>query len=255
MERMIANRLKWYLDKIKLLSDAQCGFRTDRSTKDCLMKLHDDLYKSIANKRFSVAIFLDIEKAYDLVWRKGLLYKLSELGIKGNILAWLTSFLSSRSFKFRVCSTLYVKTFLENGVPQGSVLSPLLFSIMINDLPKDIRSNINIFADDICIWESSLNLQEVIANLQSSLDKISTWCKSWGFRITSEKSAAMVFTRRRNFPPVRLKVNDITIPMKEEYKYIGIILDTKLSFNAHSKMVEKKCHTRINFMRLLSRTS
>ena len=151
MERMIANRIKWFLERNELLHPAQCGFRSNRSTKDCLMKLHDDLYKSISNKRFSVAVFLDVEKAYDMVWRQGLLYKMSKIGIKGNMLAWITSFLSSRSFQVRVGSTLSSSTTLENGIPQGSVLSPLLFAIMINDMPQNIRSNINVFADDTCL--------------------------------------------------------------------------------------------------------
>ena len=113
-----------------------------------------------------------------MVWRTGLLYKMSKLGIKGYMLAWISSFLSTRTFQVRVGSTLSNVFSLENGIPQGSVLSPILFSIMINDLPEHINSNINIFADDSCIWQSGLKLSEVTEKLQDSLDNISRWCKT-----------------------------------------------------------------------------
>ena len=126
--------------------------------------------------------------------------------------------------------------------------------MMINDMPQNIRSNINIFADDSCLWESGLNLSEIISSLQASLNSISTWCKSWGVKISSEKSAVVVFTRRRKFASVCLKYNDTVIPVKREYKYLGITFDSRLSFNSHSNLVVTKCHKRLNFMRLLSGT-
>ena len=126
---------------------------------------------------------------------------------------------------------------------------------MINDLPENICSNINIFADDVCIWESGLRLKEIIEKLQVSLDGISTWCRSWGFNISSEKSAVVVFTRRRKIPSLNLRLNDITIEVRKEFKYLGLIFDSRLSFNSHSKQVAKKCQNRLNFMRILSGTS
>ena len=215
MERMIANRLRWFLESNDLLHPAQCGFRNKRSTKDCLMKLHDDIYKSISNRRFTVAVFLDIEKAYDMVWRTGLLYKMSKLGIKGNMLAWISSFLSDRTFQVRVGSTLSNVFSLENGIPQGSVLSSILFSIMINDLPEHIKSNINIFADDSCIWQFGLKLSEVTEKLQACLGNISKWCKTWGFDMSNGKSTAYIFTCRRKVPPVTLKISDASISKKK----------------------------------------
>ena len=83
---MVANRLKWWFETNRLLNEAQCGYKSKRSTKDCILKIHDDIYKSLANKRCTLAAFLDFEKAYDSVWREGLIYKLSRLGIVGNML-------------------------------------------------------------------------------------------------------------------------------------------------------------------------
>ena len=127
MERMITKRLKWFLENTELLHPAQCGFRSKRSTKDCLMRLHDDIYKSISNRRFSVAIFLDLEKAYDMVWRNGLLHKLRKLGIRGNILSRIDSFLQSRTFQVRVGSTLSNTFTQENGIPKDRFLAQSCF--------------------------------------------------------------------------------------------------------------------------------
>ena len=106
MERMIANRLRWWLESKKLLTEVQSGFRRRRSTTDCLLRLHDDAYKGVTNKRYTVAAFLDFEKAYDMVWREGLIHKLSQLGITGNMLKWIHSFLVNRTFQVRINNTL-----------------------------------------------------------------------------------------------------------------------------------------------------
>ena len=84
------------------------------------------------------------------------------------------------------------------------------------------------------------------------MDNISKWCKTWGFKISNAKSTAVIFTRRRKVPPVTLKINDACISIKKEFKYLGIIFDSRLSYNSHSKYVAKKCQSRLNFMRLLS---
>ena len=188
MERMINNRLRWWLENNNILQPCQSGFRTNRSTKDCIMLLHDHIYKALANKRSTLAVFLDIEKAYDMVWRDGLLHKMRSIGICVNMLRWIRSFLGKRKFQVRI-GTCFSDTFsLENGIPQGSVLSPLLFAIMINDFPTSTGAEINIFADDSCIWDTGLDIQNLIENLQKSLVCITEWCNTWGFRISPSKS-------------------------------------------------------------------
>ena len=131
MERILNDRLRWWLESNKLIHQCQSGFRAKRSTKDRILRLHDDIYKAIPNKRSTLAVFLDLEKAY---WRDGLLYKLGALGITGTMFRWIRSFLNNRSFQVRVGSTLSDRYVLDNGIPRGSVLSPLPFSIMMNDL-------------------------------------------------------------------------------------------------------------------------
>ena len=255
MERILNNRLRWWLESNRLIHQCQSGFRAKQSTKDCILRLHDDVYKAIPNKRSTLAVFLDLEKAYDRVWRDGLLYKFGSLGITGKMFRWIRSFLKNRTFQVRVGSTLSDRYVLDNGIPQGSVLSPLLFSIMMNDLPDNLAANINIFADDCCIWETGLDLTKITSVIQESLRRVTDWCDEWGFRISASKSAVVLFTRRRKIPQIQLTVAGNILNVKKEYKYLGITLNSRLTYRAHSNNVLGKCHKRMNLLRLLCGTS
>ena len=153
MESMVVGRLRWYLESKKHFHPSQSGFRQGRSTLDHILRLHDTVYKALNNQRSVLAVFLDIEKAYDMVWRNGLLIKLHKLGIQGNMLKWIRSFLSNRSFQVRIGNTLSDTFKIDNGIPQGSVISPILFAVMMNDLPSEIGMENALFADNCAVWK------------------------------------------------------------------------------------------------------
>ena len=134
MERMVKNRLVWYLERFNLLSPFQAGFRKNRSTLDQLMRLETDVHKSLMNKEYVIVVFLDLEKAYNTLWKKGLLYKCNQLGIKNCMLKWIATFLGNRECEVKVDGKFSHEYTLEKGTPQGSVISPVLFNIMMNDL-------------------------------------------------------------------------------------------------------------------------
>ena len=138
MERLITNRLVWFLEKYNLLNKNQSGYRKNRSTIDQLIRLHDSINKSINTNGYTLGIFIDFSKAYDMMWREGLLYKLRNIDLLGNIYSWIEDFLTGWTIKVKIGSTLSESFDLENGTPQGSVISPILFLIMmINDIPSD----------------------------------------------------------------------------------------------------------------------
>ena len=165
MEVMVANRLRWFLESKNLLNENQSGFRKGRNTLDHIIRLHDVVQKAINHKRSVIAVFLDIKRAYDMVWRKGLLSKLILKGVSGRMLQWLSSFLQDRSFVVRVGGSLSKVFSLENGIPQGSVLSPLMFAIMIDDLPSQLNSPHGLFADDCAIWIDGLHIPDLLTLL------------------------------------------------------------------------------------------
>ena len=196
MEKMVENRLSWYLEKNNLINNFQCGFRKRRRTTDHILRLHDTIYKALANKRFVIAVFLDLEKAYDMVFNDAVILKLIKLGINGRILAFINSFLSNRSFQVRIGASYSQEKCLENGLPQGSILSPLLFSVMINDLSEMLNCPFALYADDCCFWQTGTDILDLNKNIQQQLHQINEWCQKWGFKISAPKSAAMLFTKK-----------------------------------------------------------
>ena len=138
----------------KLLSNVQTGFRKGRSTIDHLIRLQDTINKYNLNRGYTVAVFIDFQSAFDMLWHDGLKVKLKKLGITGESYTYINNFLSGRTIQVRVGNQLSKVVEINNGTPQGSVISPLLlFLIMINDLPLNItNTEITLFADDSCLY-------------------------------------------------------------------------------------------------------
>jgi len=192
---MVVNRLVYYLEKNKLLKDVQSGFRPGRSTLDQLMRLQDTINKYNNNRGYTVGVFIDFQSAYDMLWHDGLMIKLKKLGIglDGEIFQFIRNFLIGRTMQVKVGNQLSQSMTIENGTPQGSVISPLLFLIMINDLPDTVKSTeLTLFDDDNCIFKSGRKLDVIIRNFQRSLNALSDWCDSNGFKISMEKTVAVL---------------------------------------------------------------
>jgi hypothetical protein len=120
--------------KNDLFNKYQSGFRKNRNTKEHLFRLQNDIQNALTTKSKTIAVFLDIAKAYDMLWKDGLLYKLLQLNIGSKMYNWIKEFLDNRQFQVKINNTFSDTYKLENGTPQGSCISPILFIIMINDL-------------------------------------------------------------------------------------------------------------------------
>ena len=134
LERMINDRLVWYLEHNNILSEIQCGFRKSKSTVDHLVRLEPFIRDAFLNKQEVVSIFFDLEKAYDTTWKHGILKDLHEAGLRGRMPIFIPKFLENRNFRVRLGSILSDPFEQEMGVPQGSILSVTLFSLKINSL-------------------------------------------------------------------------------------------------------------------------
>ncbi|KZR99272.1 Pol-like protein, partial [Daphnia magna] len=153
MERVINNRLSWHLETRNLLQPTQAGSRPGRSTIDHIISLENDAMMGFSNKLSTFVVFLDIAKAYDRTNTNGVFFKLSKMSVKGKILKWIKSFLTERTAKVRVGNQFSDAHTLTKEVPQGAVLSPTLFNVMMSDLPKPPRSITTLtYADDVAIY-------------------------------------------------------------------------------------------------------
>ena len=252
MERIITQRLKWFSNKYNIITPLQSGFTEKRSVLDNLSRLDTDIHKTVLEHKYLIAIFLDFEKAFDIVNRDILINKLKCYGFSGNILSWIVSFLGDRSFQVKINNSLSTCKPSNIGLPQGSVLSPFLFSFFINDITNCCKnSKVAIFADDVAIWYSSFQLKQAEKKIQEDLNSISLWTKQAAVKISASKSKAIVFTRNTTKPPIKLHIAEEPIETIPKHTFLGVVFDEKHSWHPHINYVVERCKTRLNIIRCL----
>ena len=175
-ERMINSRLYWWLESTKSLNNHQAGFRTGQRTEDQLFRLTQRVIDGFQEGKQTTAIFVDLQQAYDRVWRKGLLSKMMKTGIHGKLYKWIKYFLTDRTIQSKVNNGISSKQVLEEGLPQGSSISCTLFLLYINDLPDIIEAEKAMYADDIVMWHSSKHLPIAPRRLNEDLRRLSLYC-------------------------------------------------------------------------------
>ena len=250
MERMVTNRLLNYLEINNLFNAFQCGFRKGHCTTDHIVRLKTEAEFAIKSGNITVAIFIDFTKAFDLLWRDGLVLKLMKLNIKGLCLKWIKNFLENRSSHVVIDSFLSDSFDFDNGTPQGSVISPILFLIMINDFPilSDFTRSA-LFADDSSIWRSETNLHQILHHLQEDLNKIELWCKDWGFTINTVKTIGIVFSNKRTLHQPVLTINNSKINFQSTCVFLGVTFDTHLTWSAHIANLCNRASSVLNILR------
>ena len=257
LERMINTRLIWFLESNGLITNFQCGFRSKRSTVDHLVRLETFVREAFIKKEHLTAVFFDLEKAYDTTWKYGIMRDLSDFGLKGRLPHFIDNFLSNRNFKVRVGTTLSDLQGQEEGVPQGSILSVTLFSIKINNIVKALNPGVDcsLYVDDFLICYRSKHMHTIERQLQQCLNKIQKWALENGFKFSKTKTQCMHFCQLRGLhnDPV-LKLDGVEIPVVDQYKFLGVIFDRKLSFIPHINYLKAKCHKALQLLRVVAHT-
>jgi hypothetical protein len=212
----------------------QFGFRDSHSTTHQLHRVVDFIASSLERKLYAAGIFLDVSQAFDRVWHQGLLFKLKSL-LPHSYYLIIKSFLSDRFFTIKQGSSFSSIRPILAGVPQGAVLSPLLYSIYTADFPVVPNHLIATFADDTAILTNDVDSNIVSLNLQNYLNVIERWCKIWKVKLNNTKSQYVTFTlRRQTCPPVYY--NNEPIPQTNTVKYLGLTLDRRLTWNPHTRL-------------------
>ena len=255
LEKMINFRLIWYIEKNSLFASYQSGFRKFRSTQDNLSKLETAIHNNFLQKSHLSAIFFDIEKAYDMTWRYGIIKTLHKWGMRGSLPSFISSFLSSRTFRVRVANTLSDTFSLDNGVPQGSTLSVTLFSIAINNLASSLQPSVGrcLYVDDLVIYYAADSIEIVHDTLQNSINTLVKSADLCGFKFSHTKTTCLHFCRRRLCPgETEYSMKNDVIPCVDQIRFLGLIFDKKLSWVPHIKQLVNKCLKSLNIIKCLS---
>ena len=257
-EKIIFDQLYSHFTSNSLITNNQSGFISGDSTTNQLLELVNEIHKSFdqRNSHEVRSVFLDISKAFDKVWHEGLIHKLNQNGICGNALTFLKAYLRDRQQRVVLNGSCSEFLPIESGVPQGSVLGPLLFLIYINDLEKDIKSRIKFFADDTMLFSVVHNPLISANELNHDLKLINDWAFQWkmSFNPDVNKQAVEVLFSQKNkkelHPPLYFNGNKIL--RVKEHKHLGMILDCTLSFSSHIKEKIKITRKNIGILKFLS---
>ncbi|CAK1544722.1 unnamed protein product [Leptosia nina] len=253
-EKILLDRIMPYLVERKIIPDHQFGFRRQHGTIEQVHRVCEYIRSTLEQKEYCSAAFLDVQQAFDRVWHKGLLCKIKE-NLPHTLFTILKSYLTDRLSYVREseeCSTLLE---IKAGVPQGSILGPILYVVYTADLPVTPGTMLATFADDRAILACHSNPDVASSKLQEALNRIHSWLERWRIKASAAKSVHVTFTLRTgNCPSVTLGNN--TLPQSNCVRYLGIHLDQRLTWRQHINAKKEEISLKHNNLYwMLSRNS
>ena len=249
LEHIVCSNIMAHLDEHELLSDKQHAFRKWHSCETQLTTVINDWAKILDKKGQVDTFILDFEKAFDTPPHELLKSKLFSYGIGGTTLNWINAFLCFRQQRVVVNGIKSDWAPVVSGVPQGTVLGPLLFSLYINDISADIESEIRLFADD-CVCYREIKNEEDTLKLQRDIDRLGSWARKWGMRFQPVKCNMMQLTNKRSSKiQANYTLEGTVLENVESIKYLGVTITNDLKWNTHISNVCTKANRTLGFLR------
>ena len=249
MESLIKEHVLNHIIENNLISPKQFGFISGRSTVTQLLHYLDKCIDTMVNGGVTDAIYLDFAKAFDTVPHQRLMEKLKAYGIDGDILSWIQAFLADRSQVVKVNGEESFPAPVISGIPQGSVLGPLLFVIYINDLPETVKSQVFLFADDTKVFKQIKSLEDS-ALLQNDIDALDKWTEKWLLKFNSDKCHVLTLGKTEKIKHThRYSISSKELDHVFEEKDLGVIFDNELTFEDHISTKVKKANAIMGLIR------
>lgn len=255
LERAVHSELYTFFTNNHLLNPHQHGFRKGHSTETATICFTDEVRRSIDQGLLTGSIFIDLSKAFDSVNHDILLHKLHAYGVRNGELEWFRNYLSNRVQQVCFQNTLSNAEGITSGVPQGSILGPLLFVIFINDLPKALPSSkLLLYADDAVIFNSAKDVREIEKSLSNSLNQVQSWLRNNCLFLNQSKTECILFgtgSKLSNANDFNIEINGESLKRVFKFKYLGVVLDECLSWKEHLKYILTKAGRRVGRLKRL----
>ncbi len=252
LERLAHSQIYEYLSVNKMLTKEQAGFRKGHSTGTCLMDFLANIYNNIDMGNFCGVLFLDLRKAFDTVDHAILVSKLRSYGFKSSSAKWVNSYLCGRLQVTRVGREISRPMLVDCGVPQGSILGPLLFSVYVNDLPQCLNMcKTNLYADDTALTIVAQNKDNLECIMNNTLDEVFNWFKINRLSLNCAKSKIVCFGTRPRLSKcesLNVECDGINLEQVTSYKYLGVMIDSSLSFNENTEYIYSKVIKRLGVL-------
>ena len=241
LERLMCKRMLDFLKKHNILYKLQFGFRENHSTSLALIEALNEIYSKLDEGKFVLGVFLDLKKAFDTIDHKILLSKLEHYGFRGVASNWFCSYLSNRKqFTYVNGCNSHLGT-INTGVPQGSVLGPILFTLYVNDMANASQLQPRLFADDTNIFASGRDIDALVQDTNIKLQKLHNWFKANRLKLSIKKTSHCIYSPKRNPPPYRVNVKiGEDIKHSSFVKYLGLTIDEKLTWEKHIEELGNK---------------
>ena len=251
-ERLISARLAKYVEVSHLLPNGQFAYRKGLGSCDALLSIVGSIQSKFDQGLDSFAVSLDFSSAFDRVRHAALIYRLQLIGVGGPFLEIIKNFLSSRSQSVRIDGFCGDADGVVSGVPQGSVLGPLLFIIFTSSMWDVVNNELIAYADDATLFASvdrQTSRSDVVASLNGDMERIVQWCDTWGMKLNPRKTQYIIFSRSRNRDPLPLRVGDVNLSEQDSIEILGIVLDKKLTFEKHIRSICSALNRKIGILR------
>ena len=268
-ERILKRRLNHFCESKGVIPVCQAGFRTGRGVSDHLVRLGAHVRRARMRRRALYSCFFDVRRAYDTVWHRRLLEKSKKVGLSGRIFNFLKAFLRNRTFQVRWRDTLSNSQRLDMGVLQGSVIAPLLFSIMLSDIDKIKSHNsiITLYADDLAVWKESKcrkftnvsktnsRFWQIQKHFQEVVSNVEQYMAANGFSLSAQKTVFIIFGPLRALPKeCSISVCGERLYAAKQVKYLGVTFQRSGSVCQHIKNNIQSASRAVNLIKMLIRT-
>lgn len=259
LELVAKNQLMKFIQKNDIIISEQSGFRKNHSCETSLQYVLNEWKMDISNNLIIGVVFLDFKRAFETVNRDLLILKLKKYGVEGTVLQWLTSYLENREQIVKFNDFYSEKMTIKHGIPQGSVLAPILFLLYINDISNYCkRCKLKLFADDTMLYVTG-KVEDIESKLNEDLKNIYEWTCDNNLKLNLNKTKFMIVASKHNLKQLKLNkiklnitINDFIIEEVTKFKYLGVIIDSELNFNAHCEYIKNKMAKKIGLLFRLS---